>query len=148
MADPHGRRWDSDERRHGIGDAQAFVSAIEELAELARTADWVTEEPETHLLPHLRKRLGEAGLTLKSADPQPGGLLTVMLSSSSHRSRRELRQAVWTVLAGAVELTTYVRESATQEWIDFDVVTGIPPDTGPFATHGHTRRIRVELSSP
>ena len=68
MADPHGRRWDSDERRHGIGDAQAFVSAIEELAELARTADWVTEEPETHLLPHLRKRLGETARPREELD--------------------------------------------------------------------------------
>lgn len=136
------RRWDSDERGHGIADARELLPTIQELAELAQQNEWVTEDPETHLMPGLRERAEISGLSIESTDVLADGLLVVRLSSSTKQSRREIRQSVWSILGGATELTTLVRESVAGNEIRFDVVTGIPPGGG-FATHGHTLRIEV-----
>jgi hypothetical protein len=48
-----GRRWDIDERGHGVASGDEFSPNVEELAVAMRRAGWVTEEPEAHLLPHL-----------------------------------------------------------------------------------------------
>jgi hypothetical protein len=48
------RRWDTDDRFTGMGDASAFAAAIEELAVPACRPRWVAEEPEVHLVPQLR----------------------------------------------------------------------------------------------
>ena len=53
MADSR-KRWDTDHRFVGVADASAFAPAVEELAALARRPGWVAEDPEIHLVPHLR----------------------------------------------------------------------------------------------
>ncbi|HYL09028.1 MAG TPA: hypothetical protein VEU76_10785 [Candidatus Udaeobacter sp.] len=137
------RRWDDDERGHGIADASASVGAISQLAELARTKDWVAEEPEVHLLPGLRERIAVSGLGLDSFAADRDGKFSVRLKTTMKLSRREIRQSVWSILGGVTELTTHVRETASEGLVAFEVVTGIPPDSGRFATHGHTLRIEV-----
>ena len=77
----------------------------------------------------------------------PDGALNLVLRRTGPKGPRELRQAIWTILGGSVELATYVHESKSGEAATFDVVTGIPPQEGAFATHGHTIRIRVEPAS-
>src|SRR5215475_7913809 len=47
-------RWDGDTRSRGVADAAAFAEGAAELVESMRLPDWVAEEPEAHLLPHLR----------------------------------------------------------------------------------------------
>jgi len=137
------RRWDTDERGHGIADARGSLSSIKELAELAESRDWVAEDPEAHLLPGLRERIDMSGLSIASVEVEPGGSLHLRLTSATKQSRREIRQSVWSILGGAAELTTLVRETQHGDSVSFDVVTGIPPG-GRFATHGHTLRIDVE----
>lgn len=138
-------RWDTDERRHGIADASAAVPAIQELEKLARTHDWVTEDPEAHLLPGLRERLDLSGLTLEATAVGPDGLFRIRVASGTRLSRREIRQSAWSILGGVAELSTFVAETASGDLVTFDVVTGIPPG-GQFATHGH--RLRLEVSQP
>jgi hypothetical protein len=48
-------RWRDDTTGRGVGDATAFVDGAVELVDSMRTPDWVAEEPEAHLLPHLRE---------------------------------------------------------------------------------------------
>ena len=139
------RRWDTDERGHGIADASRSKPAIAELAELAGTKDWVAEDPEAHLLPGLRERIEISGLSLDSVAVEPDGMLRVRLGSATKLSRREIRQSVWGILGGVVELSTLVRETDAGEVVTFEVVTGIPPG-GRFSTHGHT--LRVEVAQP
>ncbi len=55
------RRWDIDERRTGIADGTAMDPQVESLLAGMRRDGWVTEEPEVHLLPHLKKACGETG---------------------------------------------------------------------------------------
>jgi hypothetical protein len=142
MTEPVSRRWDTDERGRGVGDARANLPAIEQLAELAALPDWVTEEAEAHLLPGLNKAIAGTGLTIRSAAIDPDGALRLELSSAGAKKPRDLRQAVWTALGGVAEITTHVHESRAEGQTSFDVVTGIAPG-GRFATHGHTLRLVV-----
>ncbi|HEV2027813.1 MAG TPA: hypothetical protein VGS16_04685 [Candidatus Dormibacteraeota bacterium] len=138
------RRWDSDERGRGVADARGSLAAIQQLAELAGAKDWVTEDPETHLMPGLRERAEVSGLVIDSYEVEPDGALRVRLTCTTRQSRREIRQSVWSILGGVAELTTFVREVGSADSITFEIVTGIPPGEGPFATHGHVLRLQVE----
>lgn len=137
------RRWDTDERGHGVGDARASLPAIEQLAELAGAQEWVAEDPESHLLPGLRERIEISDLTLDNVAVEPDGTLRIRLASTATLSKREVRQSVWAILGGVAELTSLVRETQQDGTITFEVVTGIPPG-GRFATHGHTLRVEVD----
>ena len=139
------RRWDTDERGRGVAHARASLPAIQQLAELAEAEDWVAEDPATHLLPALRERIEGSVLSISAVDVQPDGALRVRIATSRPLSRRELRNAVWLILGGVAELTTLVRETRSGNSVSFEVVTGIPPGEGPFATHGHTLRVEVNL---
>lgn len=143
MSDQPARRWDADERGHGIGDASAHLPAINELAELAARPDWVTEDPEEHLLPGLRRGAEATGLTITSFAATPDGTFTVHVKGASGKSRREVRQAAWTALGAVAELATHVREVSTDAGTVFEVVTG-QPEGGRFATHGHSLRLIVD----
>jgi hypothetical protein len=136
------KRWDTDERGRGIGDASAHLPAINELADLAALPDWVTEDPEEHLLPGLRRGAEATGLTITSFAATPDGTFTVHVKGASGRSRREVRQAAWTALGAVAELATLVREVHGDDGVVFEVVTGNP--AGRFATHGHTLRLVVD----
>ena len=138
------RRWDTDERGRGVADARASLPAIQQLAELAGSDDWVAEDPEAHLLPGLRERVEISSLTIESVEVDTDGALRVRLASPTKQSRRELRQSVWSILGGVAELATFVRETRTSDGVSFEVVTGNPRDEGPFATHGHVIRLEVE----
>jgi hypothetical protein len=139
------RRWDSDERGRGVADARVSLPAIQQLAELAGSENWVAEDPEAHLLPGLRERVGISSLTIASVEVDPDGALRVRLASTTKQSRRELRQSIWSILGGVAELATFVRETRTSDGVSFEIVTGDPRDEGPFATHGHLLRLQVEL---
>lgn len=61
------RRWDTDERGHGVASGEAFAANVSDLAEAMRDPGWVAEEPELHLLPHLEHACTELGLRIRSA---------------------------------------------------------------------------------
>lgn len=128
-----------------MGDARSSLPAIQQLAELAGSRDWVAEDPESHLLPGLRERLEISGLSLEEATAEPDGGYRIRLASTTKQSRREIRQSVWSILGGVAELSSLVRETHDDGVIRFEVVTGIPPG-GRFATHGHT--LHIEVTQP
>lgn len=136
------RRWDTDERGHGVASASGSLRALNELADLARSENWVAEDPEAHVLPGLKERVAISGFSFDDAVVDGDGTLRVRLSSATKLSRREIRQSVWSILGGAVELTTHVHEATAGGAVIFEVVTGTTPG-GHFATHGHTLRIEV-----
>jgi hypothetical protein len=144
MSLQQGRRWDTDERGHGVGSARGHLPHIQELAQLAEIPDWVTEDPEEHLLPGLRRGAEATGLTITSYAADPEGRFTVHFKGGAELGKRQLRQAVWTILGSVAELSTHVRESRDDGGVTFDVMTGNPQGRGPFATHGHTLRLVVD----
>jgi hypothetical protein len=143
VSDQRLRRWDTDERGHGIAGAGGHLPAINELAELAALPDWVAEDPEEHLLPGLRRGAEATGLTITSFVSDTEGTFTVHLKGAGEMGRRELRQAAWTILGYVAELSSHVRETRDEAGVAFDVVTGNTPE-GAFATHGHSLRLVVD----
>lgn len=140
-ADPR-RRWDSDDRFTGVADASAFAPAIEELAALARRPRWVAEEPEAHLVPHLRGA-SVPGLRLTGWHTGEDGVLEAVAEHRAGDSRAELRQRAWALIGTIAEPAASVHERRDGETIMFEVVTGIPDGPGPFASHGHAVRLTL-----
>lgn len=145
MADAR-KRWDTDERCRGVADAGAFAPAVEELAALARRSHWVAEDPEIHLAPHLRSA-SVNGLRVTEIHADADGVLVVTASVRSGASRGELRRLAWALLGTVAEPATSVRESRDDDRAVFEVVTGIPDNAGPFASHGHTIRLTLTRSA-
>jgi hypothetical protein len=139
------KRWDTDDRYTGVADASDFAPAIEELAALARRPGWVTEDPESHLVPHLQEA-DVPGLRVLGYQPDGDGVLHVTAEYREGDSRGGIRRHAWALIATVAELATSVRERDDGDTIVFDIVTGIPENAGRFATHGHT--IRLTLMPP
>lgn len=139
------KRWDTDDRFTGEADAASFAPAIDELAALARRPGWVTEDPESHLVPHLQDA-GVPGLRVLGYQPDGDGVLHVTAEYEPGDSRGQIRLLAWGLIATVAELATSVRERDDGDTIVFDIVTGIPENAGRFATHGHT--IRITLMPP
>ncbi len=49
------RRWDTDTIGHGVADGTAFAPGVQRLLDALQRPDWVAEDPDAHLLPHLRR---------------------------------------------------------------------------------------------
>jgi hypothetical protein len=133
-----GRRWDTDERGHGVADATAATPAVERLFETMALDGWVAEEPEAHLLPHLAATASSIGLVLRTATAEDGAFEVVI--DRDGQSQGELRAQTLTLVGSIAEASTHVRQVGDGE---FEVVTGMLPGDSPvFATHGHLLRIR------
>ena len=135
------RRWDTDDRFTGVADARAFAAAIEELAVLARRPGWVAEEPDVHLVPHLRGA-GVPGLHLSGWHTGEDGVLEAIAEHRPGASRGDLRRQAWALIGAVAESAASVREHPDGDAVVFEVVTGIPGN-GHFATHGHTLRLTL-----
>jgi hypothetical protein len=142
-------RWDGDERGEGVADAAPFAPGAGELLEAMRVANWVAEEPELHLQPHLERACRSLPLQLEDAGSSADGTFVVSVRWTGETPRvAEVRAAVFSLVGSFAELATYVRQRPTVEAEDgdrtflFEVVTGILGD-GRFAPHGHTVRVHV-----
>jgi hypothetical protein len=140
IMDPR-KRWDTDDRFTGVADASAFAAAVEELAGLARRPGWVAEEPEAHLVPHLRGAQ-VAGLRLSGWHTGEDGVLEAVAEYRAGESHGELRRQAWALIGTIAEPAASVRERPDGDSVIFEVVTGIP-DNGHFASHGHTVRLTL-----
>jgi hypothetical protein len=138
------RRWDIDERGRGVADASRFAEGASELVDAMMEPDWVAEEPEAHLLPHLQRACDAAGspLVLESSKVESDGVLSLDLRWQGD-PEAPVWPAVWALLGTVSESASYVRQRGENGVYICDVVTGmLDPDTT-FAPHGHTLRLRV-----
>ena len=137
------RRWDDDERGHGIADARRLAPGARELVDAMEQPDWVAEQPEAHLLPHVVRYCGEPGSPLRLEEATvTDGLLELTLRWGGG-TQRELTEAVWALLGTFVETASYVRGPADGGEPFWELATGmLAPDTT-YAPHGHTVRLRI-----
>jgi len=150
-------RWDGDFQGQGIADATRLVHGASELLEAMGRREWVAEAPEAHLLPHLEAwcERPESPFRLQRTMTEPDGCFEVALEWQGEGGGvREVRAACFALLGQIAESGTYVRQRLPPGSIDvdlggagqeavFEVATGmLDPDT-PFASHGHTIRLRV-----
>ena len=133
------KRWDTDHRYTGVADAAPFAPTIDELASLARRKGWVAEEPQAHLVPHLRGAHID-GLELADCQAGQDGVLNILAHHRPGAGRAAIRQQAWALIGTIAEPAASVREHLDGDAVVFEVVTGIP-DGGPFASHGHSLRL-------
>jgi hypothetical protein len=141
------RRWDTDDRGIGVGDARAWRPTIEALAEVAATDGWVAEEPELHLLPHLEAATAAGPLALRRAESDADGTFVVDLewAGETEANRRDIRAAMFVLIGSIAESMTVIHELPTEAGRQIDVLTGLVGPDSPFATHGHTVRFRLTV---
>jgi hypothetical protein len=144
-------RWDRDDRGHGIGDAARLRAGAGELWAAFGEADWVAEQPELHLRPHVEAWCRDdqrLGLIRAYADDTGAYILELEWRGSPGRIA-EARAAVFSLIGSFAESATYVRQRRNQDGADgthtlrFEVGTGeLAPDSR-FAPHGHVVVIDV-----
>jgi hypothetical protein len=139
------RRWDTDERGNGIGDAHAFVAGLSELADAMQASDWVAEDADAHLLPHLRRACQPLGLELVDAVTTADAVYEVRVAVADREKRiGETRAAIFALIGSIAESATYVRQRRHDSGeVVFEVVTGMLASDSAFRSHGHTLRIHV-----
>ena len=139
-------RWEGDERGGGLADAAGFAPAVDALARTMHDAQWVAEDPESHLLPHIEAACGRLPFRIAESGAAPDGAFDVVLDwSGTSRRVGEVRAAVFALVGSIAELSTFVRQvpDPAPGELRFDVVTGFVGEDGRFAPHGHTLRLAV-----
>jgi len=139
------RRWDDDERGHGIASGEAFAGYPAELGDLMADPDWVAEDPEAHLLPHLAAACDEPGslLRLEEARSTDEIFVVELTARESDVSVGRLRHAAVVLAAAIAEESTLIRQRRDGEVVEFDIATGTAPSEARFAPHGHLVRLRI-----
>jgi hypothetical protein len=142
-------RWDGDERGDGIADARDFVEGAAELLAAMQRPNWVAEQPELHLLPHLERACESLPLQILDAQSSEDGSYEVQLRWTGEQAGIGLiRASIFSLLGGIAEPSSYIRQRRTESapgspaTLIFEVVTGIVDET-PFKPHGHTLRLSV-----
>jgi hypothetical protein len=141
-------RWEDDGRGRGVADAAQLLPGVHELEDAFGAAEWVAEEPDVHLLPHLRDWCdADASLTLSSTDIDERGAYVVELTWNGERGDLGgARAAAFALIGQIAESATYVRQSrpAARDGcagadgpVRFEVGTGMLATDTPFAPHGH-----------
>ena len=150
MAD---HRWDGDRRGDGVADAAGFVEGADELLAAMRRPNWVAEEPEVHLLPHLERGCELLPLEILDARTMDDGSYEVRLGwTGDEPGVGAIRASIFSLLGGIAEPSSYIRQRRTESTegsgvaLIFEVVTGIV-DEVPFKPHGHTLRLSVAAAS-
>ena len=137
------RRWDIDERGHGVASAEAAVPNLDRLRAAMLETDWVTEDPEAHLLPHVERLAEERGWRIARAAVVDSILeVDVEVRDGTWRS---LREAGFALVGTFAEASTHVVETRPDvgREVELLVTTGMLAGDGEFAPHGHLVRIAV-----
>jgi len=107
--------------------------------------DWVTEEPEAHLLPHLAAACDQPGSLFRLDEAwSDGEIFVVQLSAREPDSSiGHLRHAAVALAAAIAEESTLIRQQREGDVLEFDIATGTAPSEARFAPHGHLVRLRI-----
>ncbi|MFG2000169.1 hypothetical protein ACGFNU_13555 [Spirillospora sp. NPDC048911] len=133
-------RWDIDERFTGIASGAAATPHVRDLLRHTERDGWVAEEPEAHLLPHLRR--ADAPFRIVSERLLPDGVYELTVVSTGPAKKIHLLREAIRFLAAIAEPAFLVRQvDATT----IDCATGMLDGDSPvFAAHGHLVRLIVQ----
>ena len=135
------RRWDTDQRGHGVASASEGVGDLDRLRAAMLEPDWVAEDPEHHLLPHVERACRERGWSVRRAEVVDAVLeVDVLVAEASLGARREVAFALIGTFA---EASTHVVDFGSDRDVELVVTTGMLPGDGAFAPHGHLVRLAV-----
>jgi hypothetical protein len=145
-------RWDGDDRGRGTGDATRLVPGAEELVAAFNEPDWVAEQPDAHLLPHIEAWCRADGpLELAGTATDDDGAYLVRLEWTGEPAAvGQARAAVFSLIGSFAESATYVRQrridaegSGPSVTLRFEVGTGELANDTTFVPHGHAVVIDV-----
>jgi hypothetical protein len=139
------RRWDTDIRGEGIGDGHWIVPAVRQLLEALAAPGWVAEEPDVHLLPHLRQACAAPGSpwTFIGAELQDAVYVVTLEWSRSQPGLHRLRADAVALIGTVAEGSTFVQQRVIEREIEYHVTTGMLEGDSPFAPHGHLLLLRI-----
>jgi len=136
------RRWDGDERGAGVADGRAFRPGVEVLTAAMGEPDWVAEDPEAHVLPHIRRACERSGrLRVVEASTVDAVFEVTLEWVDGERAKAALREDVFAVVGSFAESSTHVRQRELPEGLAFEVTTGMLAEDAPFRPHGHLVRL-------
>jgi hypothetical protein len=109
-----------------------------------RRSDWVAEDPEAHLLPHLQRwcEREECALSIEQASSVDGTFEITLLPRTS-LSPADTRREVFALLGTIAEGASFIHEQEHASGTSFEVTSGMLDDQTPFRSHGHTIRVWV-----
>jgi hypothetical protein len=139
------RRWDNDRRGRGVAAGRWIAPGVRRLLGALAEPAWVAEDPDAHLLPHLRRACEAAGSPWRlTGTAFRDGVYVVALAWARPDPRLHLLRADAFALIGAVaEGATFVEQRIGEGAIEFHVATGMRDGDSPFKGHGHLLRLRV-----
>jgi hypothetical protein len=136
------RRWDGDERGHGVAGGEIHKPHALRLVRALELPEWVAEDPEVHLLPHLERAALELGFGLGGASLD-GAVYELRLTWLGDQGRRPVRRAAHALIGAVAEESTHTIEWVDGDTVVFDVATGSVAEDAHFAPHGHLLRLRI-----
>jgi len=137
------RRWDTDERFVGARDASALSADVARLLARTQETGWVTEDAEAHLGPSIRAVAESLDVELARLEVLDD-ILEVDIRLPEGSGRTAQGAVAFAIIGSFAEMTTHIRQMGPMpERVDLLVVTGMLPEDGVFATHGHLVRVRV-----
>lgn len=123
------------------------MPAVERLVAWLEQPDWVAEDPDLHLGPHLRAVCEDAATRwtlLGWGDLDADGVFTVDLSWNRPSPKIGcLRADVFALIGAFAESVTFISQQAGDGGVEFQVATGMGGRDSPFAPHGHLLRLRI-----
>jgi hypothetical protein len=125
-----------------VADAARLVPDARLLLDFMAEPFWITEEPEAHLLPHVRRVAEQFGVEVVAADVDDVGVLVLELRRPAGWDRQAAIVAGFALLGSFAEEMTYVLLAERPEEVVLETVTGMVADNH-FAPHGHSVRLRL-----
>ncbi len=137
-------RWEGDTIGAGVGDAGEFAPRLRRLLNEMVLPDWVTEDPQKHLLPHIERAVDE-GAPFRIVDDIVVSAVYVLTLTWQRQegSISQLRADVFALVGTVAETTTHVQQRVRADRVEFEVVTGILEGESRFRTHGHMLRLKI-----
>ena len=144
-------RWDNDDRGRGIGDATQLVPGASQLVAAFSKPNWVAEQPDVHLLPHVEAWCQrDRSLELIGADVDGTAYVLDFEWHGTTGSVGAARAAVFSLIGSFAESATYVRQrrvasdgDGSAMKLQFEIGTGEVAPDAQFKPHGHVVLINV-----
>jgi hypothetical protein len=139
-------RWDIDERGHGVASAEVAVPHLDRLRSAMLVPDWVTEEPDLHLLPHVQRACEAQGWTVERAAIVDSVLEIDVGVPGEHV--RTMTEAAFLLLGTFAEESTHVVTTRHDHGPEIELLatTGVLAGDSRFAPHGHVVRLLVHAT--
>jgi hypothetical protein len=145
-------RWEGDQSGRGVGSAAQLLTGANELIAAFGRPDWVAEQPELHLLPHVEawcRQDRRLALTGTHTDGSSAYVLDLEWRSTPG-SVGAVRAAVFSLIGSFAESASYVRQRRVVSddggpalELQFEVGTGELGSDARFVPHGHVVVINV-----